>query len=165
MVILIIVYSIYIKFDLVFLILILIVLIVINSNLSELLIERNSYIKYIKNKFNNYFDFSENFKNNQNTEKDADKKLEGLKKIEETINELKIDKFDFKPYENKQSDNKENNKKENNKIIEKKENDFSIDINDIQNKEKKKEYEPFKENVINLRNTFQEIENNFKKSI
>ena len=154
LIILIIIYSIYINFDLVYLVLALVIIIILNSNLSNMLIEKNSYIKYIKNKFGNYFGDSENFKNKD------DNKLDTLRNIEKSINDLKNDNFDFKPYQTK-----EEKKEEVNNVIEKKEDEYNININNLQKNENKKEIEPFKESVVNLRNAFQEIENNFKNNL
>ena len=158
LIILIIIYSIYINFDLVYLVLALVIIIILNSNLSNMLIEKNSYIKYIKNKFGNYFGDSENFKNKDN--KKDDNKLDTLRNIEKSINDLKNDNFDFKPYQTK-----EEKKEEVNNVIEKKEDEYNININNLQKNENKKEIEPFKESVVNLRNAFQEIENNFKNNL
>ena len=158
LIILIIIYSIYINFDLVYLVLALVIIIILNSNLSNMLIEKNSYIKYIKNKFGNYFGDSENFKNKDN--KKDDNKLDTLRNIEKSINDLKNDNFDFKPYQTK-----EEKKEEVNNVIEKKEDEYNININNLQKNENKKEIEPIKESVVNLRNAFQEIENNFKNNL
>ena len=172
------IYFIYSKIDLTFLILIIIIFIVFNTNIYNILLNKNTYIQY----FNDKFDISNIF-NNNNKEKEnfSNKKKDDvfskeIDDIEEKINHLKniSNDYDFKPFVN-------NNKTiiNNDKYINTSDNNINtnnVNINNInenyinneENKDKDKDKNiiiPFKENIDIIKNKFKEIESNFKNNI
>ena len=177
------IYFIYSKIDLTFLILIIIIFIVFNTNIYNILINKNSYVKY----FNDKFDISNIFNNNNNKEKEnfSNKKKDDvfskeIDDIEEKINHLKniSNDYDFKPFVNNNKTiinndkyiNTNDNNSSNNNI-----NSIDNNINEnYKNNEDDKDNDkdkdkniiiPFKENIDIIKNKFKEIESNFKNNI
>jgi len=166
------IYFIYSKIDLTFLILIIIIFIIFNTNIYNILLNKNTYIQYFNDKFNLSTIFNDNIKKKENF---SNKKEDGFSKeigdIEEKINYLKniSNDYDFKPFIN-------NNKTiiNNDKYIDSNINDINInDTNNsnnnnenyINNDENKNIIIPFKENIDLIKNKFKEIEESFKNNI
>ena len=176
------IYFIYNKIDLTFLILLIIIFIVFNTNIYNILINKNSYVQY----FNDKFDISNIF-NNNNKEKEnfSNKKKDDvfskeIDDIEEKINHLKniSNDYDFKPFVNNNKTiinndkyiNTNDNNSSNNNI-----NSIDNNINEnYKNNENDKDNDkdndkniiiPFKENIDIIKNKFKEIESNFKNNI
>ena len=129
------IYFIYSKIDLTFLILIIIIFIVFNTNIYNILLNKNTYIQY----FNDKFDISNIF-NNNNKEKEnfSNKKKDDVFSKEIDDNNINIDNNINENYKNNKNNEEDKDK---NIII------------------------PFKENIDILKNKFKEIESNFKNNI
>jgi hypothetical protein len=184
------IYFIYSKIDLTFLILIIIIFIVFNTNIYNILINKNTYVQY----FNDKFDISNIF-NNNNKEKEnfSNKKKDDvfskeIDDIEEKINHLKniSNDYDFKPfvsnnktiinndkYINTNDNNNVNNidNNVNTNIVNNIDNNIDNNINEnYKNNKEDKDIDrniiiPFKENIDIIKNKFKEIESNFKNNI
>lgn len=210
------IYIIYMKFDLIYLIIFLCSYIVSTTNFSDL--KKNTYIKRIQEKIEEFFSDDsrkkkkEAFENKKNFSIDSsEKNKEELNQLEKKIDEIKQikDYFEVKPFalQNQkinESDNKDNSLEENNSSLEnqssieknnsnsnisnKKSDNLGNFIEEQNNNQEHKELleklnqfqfekssdshtsqsspiEPFKDQVSDLNNLFQEIETNFKNNI
>ena len=169
----IIIYLIYIKVDLLLLVICISIFILYNIKL-----DKNTYLNYIHEKIklfsnneNNFFsnnEKKESFKNNNSSNKNNE--MKEMKELEFKMDQLKnfSNNFDFKPYAKIDNNNLDNNNLDNNNL-----DNNNLD-NNIYKKNKKliieqdnvnKNIEPFKGDVENLKNLFNEIESNFKNNI
>jgi hypothetical protein len=176
------IYFIYSKIDLTFLILLIIIFIVFNTNIYNILINKNTYIQYFKDKFDisNIFNNNNNKKENFSNKKIDDVFSKEIDDIEEKINNLKniSNDYDFKPFVNNNqtiiNNDKYINSNESNNVnnnISNIDNNIDNNINEnYKNNEEEKEKDkniiiPFKENIDIIKNKFKEIESNFKNNI
>lgn len=175
------IYFIYNKIDLTFLILIIIIFIVFNTNIYNILLNKNTYIQY----FNDKFDISNIFNNNKEKEKEnfSNKKKDDafskeIDDIEEKINHLKniSNDYDFKPFVNNNKTIINNDKYINTNYYNNENNNNANNVNNIDNnlnenyKNSQEDKDkniiiPFKENIDVIKNKFKEIESNFKNNI
>ena len=154
----IIIYLIYIKVDLLLLVICISIFILYNIKL-----DKNKYLNYFHEKINlfssdknNFFSYNEkkeSFKNNSSN------KINEIKDLELKMDQLKnlSNNFDFKPYS--KIDNNFDNNELNSNIYKKNEEPI------IEQDKLNKNIEPFKGDVENLKNLFNEIESNFKNNI
>jgi hypothetical protein len=214
------IYIIYMKFDLIYLIIFLCSYIVSTTNFSDL--KKNTYIKRIQKKIEEFFSDNfrekkkEDFENKEIFSTDSSKKnKEELNQLEKKIDEIKQikDYFDVKPFalQNQiinESDNKDTSLEENNSSLEnqssieknnsyssistknsdthenfieeqnnhqnnnqehkellEKLNQFQFENSSDNHESQSSPIEPFKDQVSDLNNLFQEIETNFKNNI
>ena len=172
------IYFIYSKIDLTFLILIIIIFIVFNTNIYNILINKNTYVQY----FNDKFDIFNIFNNNKEKENFSNKKKDDVFSkeidiIEEKINHLKniSNDYDFKPFVNNNKTIINNDKyintndynNENTNNVNNIDNNLNENYKNIEeDKDKDKNIIiPFKENIDIIKNKFKEIESNFKNNI
>ena len=154
----IIIYLIYIKVDLLLLVICISIFILYNIKL-----DKNKYLNYFHEKINlfssdknNFFSYNEkkeSFKNNSSN------KINEIKDLELKMDQLKnlSNNFDFKPYS--KIDNNFDNNELNSNIYKKNEEPI------IEQDKLNKNIEPFKGDVENLKNLFNDIESNFKNNI
>ena len=176
------IYFIYSKIDLTFLILIIIIFIVFNTNIYNILLNKNTYVQYFNDKFDisNIFNNNNKEKENFSNNKKDDEFSKEIDDIEEKINHLKniSNDYDFKPFVNnnktiinndKYINTNDNNTDVNTNNVNNNNNNIDNNINEnYKNNEEDKDKNiiiPFKENIDILKNKFKEIESNFKNNI
>jgi len=164
------IYFIYCKIDLTFLILIIIIFIVFNTNIYNILLNKNTYVQYFNDKFNLSTIFSNNKKKENFSNQKEDNFSKEIDNLEEKINYLKniSNDYDFKPFINNNNNKTiiNNDKYIDNNIDNNIDNSNENYKNNEENKEESKNIIiPFKENIDLIKNKFKEIEESFKNNI
>jgi len=164
------IYFIYCKIDLTFLILIIIIFIVFNTNIYNILLNKNTYVQYFNDKFNLSTIFSNNKKKENFSNQKEDNFSKEIDNLEEKINYLKniSNDYDFKPFVNNNNNKTiiNNDKYIDNNIDNNIDNSNENYKNNEENKEESKNIIiPFKENIDLIKNKFKEIEESFKNNI
>ena len=172
------IYFIYSKIDLTFLILIIIIFIVFNTNIYNILLNKNTYIQYFNDKFDisNIFNNNNKEKENFSNNKKDDEFSKEIDDIEEKINHLKniSNDYDFKPFVNNNKTiinndkyiiNGDSNNVNNVNNVDNIDNNMNENYKNNEEDKDKNIIIPFKENIDIIKNKFKEIESNFKNNI